>query len=132
MLLPKPLNTTLIPQRIKGIKKGKEEHLEGYTNAQGSSTVGVHNDYDQVKYSLEMPLLAPKIANIDLTSYETFKLRSDSKLLEPLLNFDQETDFFLASLKALPLKEQLTNIEQYVRKHAFYDRKNAEVNGIKS
>jgi hypothetical protein len=87
--------------------------------------------YDQIKYSLKLPILPPQIADTSHQSYKFFKKEADQRLLEPLLNFDTETDFFLSSLKSLPLKEQLMKIEQYVREHAFYDMKNKETKELK-
>jgi hypothetical protein len=135
--LPKPLTASLIPQRVKGIKAGKEENLEASTNALGISTALIETSYDQVKYSLQLPLLSAPIVEVNEQSYEHFKKQFVEKesqkedFLKPLLSFDAETDFFLSELKGLPLTEKMEQIEQYVRAHAFYDMKNKEVNGLK-
>jgi hypothetical protein len=77
-------------------------------------------------------MLPPTIEDFSASHYLTFKQHfSQPDLLTPLLSFDQETDFFITSLAPLPPKDKLSNIEQYVRQHAFYDMKNGEVNGLK-
>jgi len=96
------------------------------------STTHIKEEVNHLKYSIEIPLLPPPLLSISADEYKSFKDQfPHQQLSTPLLTFDRETDFFLTSLKTLPLDQQLTNIEQYVRQHAFYDMKNAEVNGLK-
>jgi hypothetical protein len=133
LVLPKPLNARIIPQRIKGKKGEKEEALTGYMNALGISTTTVETSYDQVKYSLELPLLSAPLPEMDEKTYDTLKEKfpHQSDFLAPLLTFDAETEAFISSLNTLPPLEKIHRIEAYVRSHSFYDMHNSEVNGLK-
>ncbi|MDR3168593.1 MAG: hypothetical protein LBU27_02290 [Candidatus Peribacteria bacterium] len=133
LVLPKPLNARIIPQRIKGKKGEKEEALTEYTNALGISTTTVETSYDQVKYSLELPLLSAPLPEIDGKTYDTLKGKfpHQSAFLAPLLAFDVETEMFITSLNALPPLEKIHRIEAYVRNHSFYDLHNGAVNELK-
>ena len=125
----------LIPQRIKGEFTGgkkQEEHVEGYTNALNLSRAHLEKQYDQLKYSIEMPLVSSSFQDVSADDYRFFAQKfPHQEMLAPLLNFDTETDFFLSSLKSLSLREQLVKIEQYVRERGFADMKNAEVTELK-
>ncbi|MFA6255823.1 MAG: hypothetical protein WC606_01445 [Candidatus Absconditabacterales bacterium] len=159
LILPKPINANVIPERVKGITAdGKEIDLQVSTNALNESTVIVGSkNIKEIVYSIEQSILPPKIIDIQDKDYDIFKrkfismygeieketktsLIVDSRigkkitthLLTQVSQLDEEELLFLDSIKNDAPKQKLIKIEQYVRNHSFYDRNNKEVMNLKA
>lgn len=144
IVLAKPINANILPERVKWISKsGKEINLETTTNALNESIVIVDDkNIKEIVYSIEQSTLPQKIQNISNTEYDQFKKqfvrmygdeeKRETPLLKPIAQLDEEELMFLDSIKNETPKQKLIKIEQYVRQHSFYDRNNKEVEEYKT
>ncbi|MFH1839114.1 MAG: hypothetical protein ABH820_02375, partial [Patescibacteria group bacterium] len=138
VMLPKPLDADLVPERVKGVTKAnKEIQLKPETNSLGESMVRKVPKVEQILYTLKMGAGSEPMAKIDDQEYEKFKLgftRSHGPdLTQKLANLPEEVDAFLTSkefTKLSPAKKVMA-IESYVRSLGFYDVNNQEVSGLK-
>jgi hypothetical protein len=72
IILAKPTNANIIPERVKGItKNGKEIDVPISTNALNESTIIVENkNIKEIVYSIEQSVLHPQITDISSKEYE--------------------------------------------------------------
>jgi hypothetical protein len=77
IILAKPIDANIIPERVKGITEdGKEIDIPVSTNALNESTVIIESrNIKEIVYSIEQSILPPKIADISTKDYDIFKKR---------------------------------------------------------
>ncbi len=136
--LPMPLDASLIPERVHGIKSDKTEvALRPETDSLGESVVRDLPKVEKVAYSLNIGAGPEPLAEVGEGDYRRFRERfvkaHGPDLGQKLANLPEEMDAFLVSPEYLKLqpKERVAAIENYVRSLGYYDTENQEVSGLK-
>ena len=137
--LPKPLDASLVAERVRGLKRGGKEEVElkPETNSLGESLVRNLPKVDSVAYTLTVGVAAEPMAQIDAEDYRTFAAgiakAHGTELTKKLANLPEEADAYLASpeFTRLSPKDKVMAIEKYVRSLGYYDVNNQEVSGLK-
>lgn len=136
--LPMPLDASLIPERVHGIKSDKTEvALRPETDSLGESVVRDLPKVEKVAYSLNVGAGPEPLAEVGEGDYRRFRERfvkaHGPDLGQKLANLPEEMDAFLVSPEYLKLqpKERVAAIENYVRSLGYYDTENQEVSGLK-
>ena len=79
--LPKPLNSVVIPERVKGVKKsGEEISLKIKINKLGEVVLeNDSSDFVKIVYTISQSKLPNKIEDVDASNYENYKRKFISK-----------------------------------------------------
>ncbi|MFH1668219.1 MAG: hypothetical protein ABH884_04345, partial [Candidatus Komeilibacteria bacterium] len=134
--LPKPINSRIIKERIKGIDSGGQEiGLESSANSLGEVVVEVPKNIKKIVYSLEYNQ-APKIMR-QLTEHEyrnyhrQFKSEFGDEMNQEMCHLPEEIEVFINSIAELEPKEKVKAIESFVREYSYYDFDNKDVMPLK-
>ncbi|MFH1667626.1 MAG: hypothetical protein ABH884_01210, partial [Candidatus Komeilibacteria bacterium] len=134
--LPKPINSRIIKERIKGIdNSGQEIVLESNTNSLGEVVAEIPKNIKKIVYSLEYNQ-APKIMR-QLTEHEyrnyhrQFKSEFGDEMNQEMCHLPEEIEVFINSIAELEPKEKVKAIESFVREYSYYDFDNKDVIPLK-
>jgi len=133
--LPKLINSNIIFERVRGIKNKEESPLEVEISPMREGAVRETKKAEEIIYSIEIDELPKKILEISSDEYVTFKeqfIRANGpEMSKTLVELPAEIDLFLSSLKNKNPKEQVQEIEIFVRSICYYDMKNGEMINLK-
>ncbi|MFA5886976.1 MAG: transglutaminase domain-containing protein [Patescibacteria group bacterium] len=134
--LPKPVSGTIIKERVKAIKKGKELACETEFSPLGEGTVKDTKRAEEIIYSVRQNEIPREMRNVTASEYAIYKKQFVREygdiMLTPLAELPEETDLFIESIKNKDPKEQVMAIENFVRQVSYYDKKNREVSPLKT
>jgi hypothetical protein len=131
--LPKPLSAKVLPERVKGVMtNGTEVPLEVRTDHLGLAMVVNDKGADKILYSIEYETAPLPMRDLSAKEYSGFAKRFESShgkimrealpdLPEEIIGHIQTTEF-----KSLTPKEQVEDIENFVREVGYYDTNNQE------
>ncbi len=136
--LPKPINSLVIPGRVKGIdRQGQEIPLEIDTNSLGETDAIIKNGVNKLAYSLQVSEnpLDHIIPDIDAERYsrycERFLKENGADLTQEIVHLPEELELFAASLATKPPKQRIIEIQSFVRHYGYYDFANKEMIPLK-
>ncbi|MDO8669576.1 MAG: hypothetical protein Q7K65_04760 [Candidatus Buchananbacteria bacterium] len=137
--LPKPLESNIIPERVKGLDaKGKEYDLKASVSSSGEARVAEKpKAVEKIVYSLAVSAAPAPMAEISGNDYERFKHKLESvgggDLTSSLASLPEDLELdLLAAIKDKEPKDQVTAIERLVRDLGHYDFNNQEVSRLKA
>ena len=134
--LPKPISSEIILERVKGVKKEEEEiHLIPDISPMREGIIADTNEASEIIYSVQRSEIPREINNITDGEYQKFKEKfikeNGSIMIEPITGLSDDIKLFLESIKNQTPKEQVIDIEKFIRTISYYDMKNGEVMPIK-
>jgi hypothetical protein len=131
--LPKPLSAKVVTERVKGVlPNGTEVPLEVRTDHLGMATVVNDKGADQILYSIEYDIAPTPMRDVSAKEYQNYLKRFETahgKTLReqlPDLPEDVVSHIQTPEFRAFTPKEQVIEIERYVRAIGYYDTKNEE------
>lgn len=138
--LPQIVGAQIIQDRVKGISaSGKEIKLHTTINKFGqvtASLLGIKEEVVKIIYSQskqEIPVVPGEISSARFRAFkEALTNKYGKELLEPITSSSTQFDLFLALIKEKSPKEQVEEIEAYVRRISYYDMDNREMQEAKA
>lgn len=126
-ILPSPMDTRIIPERVKAIRKGKEESIEASVDAVGQASIeNIQKSADKIVYSIQVGAYEPltEVSDKQYSRYKEMFERTHGQDLEvklPGLPDEIEAELASPRFKDLAPKDKLIAIEKLVRSLGFYD-----------
>jgi len=127
-VLPKPPASRLSSNRVTGLTEdGEKVKLAHKITADGNVSVqDIPKEVIKIKYSLEIPVEKPKMAELNHKQYQKFKRVFTAKFGEEesaqIAQLPEELKLFLDSIKDLPPYLQIYVIKEFVKKIGHYDK----------
>ena len=136
IILPKCLNATILPERVKGVKPdGEEVSLTVVLNNLGEARVDIPEGMEKIVYSQTVQDLPGVPADVSMSEYDNFKRSYEKRfgleISEKIAILPEELKIFIESIKDKTPIEKIESIEEFVREVGFYDFDNAEAQDLK-
>jgi hypothetical protein len=139
VILPKPLEAKIIPERVKGFDAGGNEFdLQVEINKLGEVTViNKPKQVEKIAYSISVSTLPPPLEDLSQKDYNLYRqhleVSNGRELTNSISTLPEDLELQLAeAIKDKSPKEQVIAIERLVRDLGYYDVNNQEVNQLKS
>ncbi len=132
--LPKPLESRIIPERVKGIKEsGEEISLNVSVNSLGEAVVIDSYNVKEIVYSFKISEFFEPLEDLKKESYNKFisSLEYKEDLTEDISDLSEYLNIFIKSIENKSPKEKVLAIENYVKNNGYYDKDNQEISDLK-